>query len=119
MMRIFEFVLLLATFPSEASSQLDRLFFSGAERQALDVARERAGRLDGNDYSAPIVDGMVRRSDGKNTIWVNGQPYRASDAAANRAATLPSNGNESLRIKVSGSEPAPQRVRAAPKRSDR
>jgi hypothetical protein len=64
---------------------LGRLFFTAEQRAALD-ARRRAGVP---DQSAPVaaspttrLDGYVKRSGGKSTVWVNGQaiPEAAPDA---------------------------------------
>lgn len=70
--------------PSAAQEQLGRLFFTAEQRAALD-ARRRA-RLP--DHPSAIVaspvtrlDGYVKRSGGKSTVWVNGQPI--PEAAAN------------------------------------
>jgi hypothetical protein len=56
---------------------LGRLFFTTEQRAALD-ARRRAGVP---DQSAPLpaspttrLDGYVKRSGGKSTVWVNGRP---------------------------------------------
>lgn len=61
-----------------------RLFFTPAQRAALDVARtQRARALLSTDRTeqeaAPVPQtitygGMVRRSDGKSTVWFNNQP---------------------------------------------
>jgi hypothetical protein len=61
-----------------------RLFFTPAQRAALDVARtQRARALLANEKpeqeAAPVPQtitygGMVRRSDGKSTVWINNQP---------------------------------------------
>ena len=61
-----------------------RLFFTPAQRASLDVARtQRARALLANEKpeqeAAPVPQtitygGMVRRSDGKSTVWFNNQP---------------------------------------------
>ncbi|OGA70657.1 MAG: hypothetical protein A3G81_17810 [Betaproteobacteria bacterium RIFCSPLOWO2_12_FULL_65_14] len=61
-----------------ASAQdLGRLFFSPEQRAALDARRK--ARVPDKPAAAPIVaspttrlDGYVRRSDGRSTVWVNG-----------------------------------------------
>lgn len=73
-------------------AQLGRLFLSPAERAALDVVRQNSRPperiitpgADGEDEeiadapaAAPpvvTVHGYVKRSDGKGTVWINGQP---------------------------------------------
>jgi len=60
-----------------AAQQLGRLFFTPEQRAALDA--RRAARLP--DKPAAVaespttrVDGYVRRSSGKSTVWVDGEP---------------------------------------------
>lgn len=56
---------------------LGRLFFTPEQRAMLD-ARRKAGVPDDNlpaDASTTTrLDGFVKRSGGKSTVWVNGQP---------------------------------------------
>jgi hypothetical protein len=67
-------------------TDLGTLFLSPQERTRLDQLR-RGEPLDpvdgqpGRRQSAPELTGFVQRSDGKNTIWVDG---RARDMAASR-----------------------------------
>ena len=56
---------------------LGRLFFTAEQRAMLD-ARRKAGVPDQNvpATASPTtrLDGFVKRSGGKSTVWVNGQP---------------------------------------------
>lgn len=70
-------MLMIAFSPAVASQDLGRLFYTPEQRDALD-ARRRA-RVPDKPAAAPIVvspttrlDGFVRRSDGRSTVWVNG-----------------------------------------------
>jgi len=63
-----------------AGAELGRLFFTPAQRAALDSARKQNVRTElGNDNpqeTAPLpqnitINGLIRRSDGKTTVWVN------------------------------------------------
>ena len=77
--------LAVATGPAAAEEKLGRLFFTPAERAALDSQRKLAGemanrpvRKDVEQPKAPppkmvTLNGVLRRSDGETTIWVNGQ----------------------------------------------
>jgi hypothetical protein len=68
-----------------AQDKLGRLFFTPAERAALDAQRKLASemanrpvRKDADSPKAPppkmvTLNGVLRRSDGETTIWVNGQ----------------------------------------------
>lgn len=55
---------------------LGRLFFTPERRVALDRQRhlkvEESHVMDGATLS---LDGVVRRSSGKSTVWINGVPY--------------------------------------------
>jgi hypothetical protein len=63
---------------------MGRLFFTPAQRTSLDIARSQRARTTlaterTEEQAAPIAQsitygGMVRRSDGKNTVWLNNQP---------------------------------------------
>lgn len=60
-----------------AAQQLGRLFYSPEQRAALDA--RRAARLPDKPAAAAEspttrVDGYVRRSSGKSTVWVDGEP---------------------------------------------
>jgi hypothetical protein len=65
----------------------DRLFYTPAQRAQLEAARARnvtqvrpAGAAVG---PRPVrFDGMVTRSDGKGTSWVNGQPQVGASGVA-------------------------------------
>lgn len=67
--------------PAPAAEPLGRLFFTPAQRASLDVARSQKTRAtvatektDEEAAPAPEVityGGMVRRSDGKTTVWIN------------------------------------------------
>lgn len=71
-----------------APSELGRLFYSPAQRAQLEAARQRdtthptapAAR----DEAPPPVhyDGIVIRSDGKTTRWVNGKPSLGASGTA-------------------------------------
>lgn len=74
---------------SEAQDKLGRLFFTPAERASLDnqrkLAADEANRPVRRDPQLPkappprmlTLNGVVRRSDGETTIWVNNQPVNS------------------------------------------
>jgi hypothetical protein len=77
MRRALLLLLCVAFAPAPAAQDLGRLFFTPEQRDALD-ARRRA-RVPDKPAAAPVraspttrLDGYVRRSDGKHTVWVNG-----------------------------------------------
>jgi len=60
------------------AQELGRLFFTPDQRAALDARRK--ARVPDKPAAAPVtespvmrVDGAVRRSGGKSTVWVNGE----------------------------------------------
>jgi len=74
-------------------ADLGRMFFTPAQRATLDNARKQNIRVEINDENAeqpaaaapPLpqnisVNGMIRRSDGKDTIWINNRPVTDQNA---------------------------------------
>jgi hypothetical protein len=70
-------VLLAIAFPCSAQ-ELGRLFFTPDQREALDARRK--ARVPDKPAAAVVaspttrLDGYVKRSDGRSTVFVNGQP---------------------------------------------
>lgn len=67
----------LASSPVFADEALGRLFYTPEQRARMDVARqhERSVRID-EEESAPqsaniLLNGVITRSDGKSTLWIN------------------------------------------------
>lgn len=76
-------LLLPATCPSAVAEEqaLGRLFFTPERRQQLDRQREM-NVLDQQPIPADptlTIDGVVTRSSGRRTAWVNGQPQHEDD----------------------------------------
>ena len=76
----------------EERSTLGRLFFTPSERARLDELRHRpqATRVEAAKAAPPppppapryvTVNGVVRRSDGESTIWLNNKPVPGQQAA--------------------------------------
>jgi hypothetical protein len=74
-------------------AMLGRLFTTAEERARLDQLRRGEGRPDARataKTTSPtavkprIVTGVVSRSDGRNTVWVNGEPRPAAAGEADR-----------------------------------
>ena len=58
-----------------APPSLGRLFFSPAERRMLETRRTQPVAGEAMTGSSSLtVDGVVRRSSGRNTTWINGTP---------------------------------------------
>jgi hypothetical protein len=72
------FLVLASTSPlAMAADDLGRLFFTPEQRKALDARRKaRLPDTPAAAIASPTVrlDGYVKRSGGKSTVWVNGEP---------------------------------------------
>ena len=85
--------LLLNAGQAAGAEPLGRLFFSPAERSALDQARaQKSGGPAISAHGQVSLDGYVRRSSGKSTAWINSVPQHedAGPAANGVPIRLPS-----------------------------
>ena len=83
--------------PAMAQQQepLGRLFFTPAQRSSLDIARSQRARATlsterTEETAAPVAQsitysGVIRRSDGQTTVWLNGRPVEDRELAGNAA----------------------------------
>ena len=63
---------------------VQRLFFSAEKRATLDRQRTQNLQQIRSLQGATLnLDGMVQRSSGKSTVWINGQPQNENEAARN------------------------------------
>ena len=74
-------VLLLTTVAASAAN-LGTLFFTPEERARLDKQRRGEPEVPAATPGKPEVTGFVRRSDGRNTVWINGVPLSVAGEAA-------------------------------------
>lgn len=102
--------------PAVAQQQepMGRLFFTPAQRSSLDVARSQRARATlsterTEEQAAPVeqsltYSGMVRRSDGKSTVWINGRPVTEQEAigGATVVGRVGADGSVSLQVPQSG-----------------
>lgn len=86
----FIVLVLLASGEAAAAESLGRLFFTPAQRAQLDTARAQRSRaslsaeVEAEAAAAPetvTYQGVVQRSDGKNTIWINDRSVREGEAS--------------------------------------
>lgn len=107
-MRILPIIALLAAFqlPAHAEEPLGRLFLTPEKREILD--RQRALNVlesqTTNEEPEIRVNGLVRRSSGKRTTWINGQAQNDEDASTGIVA-LPAPQSTDKVLIESGSEP--------------
>lgn len=104
-----------AAAPAGAQELQGRLFFTPAERGVLENARrnktkaeELAAAEAARPKAAPAhtvsVTGVVRRSDGESTVWVNGHPVRnQSDDGLAVAPARSGPGHVRIRLPAGGS----------------
>ena len=74
---VFALALLAAMAPARAE-ELGRLFFTPDQRAALDARRrarvpDKPAAVPQAEQPTTRVDGAVRRSGGRSTVWVNGE----------------------------------------------
>jgi hypothetical protein len=99
---------------AQQQERLGRLFFTPAQRASLDVARSQRARAavatERTEQEATPVpqtityNGVLRRSDGKTTVWINNQPVhdRESAGAAAIVGRVRSDGSVTLQVPQSG-----------------
>ena len=79
------------TFPAWAADPtVGRLFFTPSQRASLDVARSQRTRVTvATETTQEVVQpvpqtitygGMIRRSDGRSTVWINNRPVHDGNA---------------------------------------
>jgi hypothetical protein len=101
--------------PKPGAEPLGRLFFTPAQRAQLDVARKQRARTalatetTEEATAAPTpqtitYDGVVQRSDGKSTVWINSRPAHEKESASGGVIVgrVRANGGVSLQIPQSG-----------------
>jgi hypothetical protein len=100
--------------PAPAQERIGRVFFTPAQRASLDVARSQRARTalatDKTEQEATLVpqtitySGVVRRSDGKTTVWINNQAIhdRESSGAAAIVGRVRPDGSVTLQVPQSG-----------------
>ena len=103
---------LMAAEPAAAAEPLGRLFFTPEQRVQLDVARSQKSRATlsaEKEEAAPAPEivtygGMVRRSDGRTTVWINHRAVPDQGPAAGTAITnrVRPDGGISLQVPQSG-----------------
>jgi hypothetical protein len=104
---------LATSVPAPAQERLGRLFFTPAQRASLDIARSQRARAalatERTEEAAPVpqtitYSGVLRRSDGKTTVWINNQPVNDRDSAGAAAIVgrVRPDGSVTLQVPQSG-----------------
>ena len=84
--------LALSAAGAAAEAPLGRLFFTPQERADLDSGKTRT-TADAALAPPPTLDGVVRRSDGRGTVWINGKPEQRRVGATLRTPVQDAAGN--------------------------
>jgi len=85
-MRWLAFITLMLPLVSSAAEPLGRLFFTPQQRATLDNARGQNIKIDVEvETETPnleiiSVNGMIKRSDGQSTVWINNRPLNEKRA---------------------------------------
>lgn len=80
--------------PDTADASLGRLFHTSQQRSILDELRRRNAPINAAQQADQIsLQGIVRRSTGHNTVWINGKPHHDS-------APVAAIGKQSVRVFV-------------------
>jgi hypothetical protein len=103
-------VVLMLGASAAAGADLGRLFFTPAQRATLDNARMLNIRSEvgsENAQAAPVpqnvsVNGVVRRSDGKSTVWINNRALSAPQTGGINVSTGKTGDRVKLTVPESG-----------------
>ena len=110
-MRLTAIVVLMICASAAANADLGRLFFTPAQRATLDNARKQNIRIeigsDNEQTAAPVpqnvsVNGMVRSSDGKSTVWLNNRAVTEKNAGGLNVSTNKNDSRVKLSVPESG-----------------
>ncbi|MEN6586101.1 MAG: hypothetical protein ABFE02_08685 [Sulfuricella sp.] len=100
------FLMFLPSLGMAAEQSLGRLFFTPEQRARMDAARqqERSIRIDTEQQdNAPLdanmtLNGVVTRSDGKTTVWINNREQSGDKAVAGIA--VPTRGKAAGQVSI-------------------
>ena len=95
--------LLLISIPTATADNLGRLFFTPAQRAQLDYAHARSTPAEGSTSPFLTVNGIVQKSGGARTVWVNGVAQSADNSRESnptaQTVTIPGK-TQPVKIKV-------------------
>lgn len=92
--------------PAQAEGELGRLFFTPERRQALDRQRQFnvAEQQEAPEDPTLTINGVVTRSSGKRTVWVNGMPQNDNETPSG-VAVIPNRKAPGTALIQSGDAP--------------
>ena len=109
---LLAFILSCVSGLAVAAEPLGRLFFTPAQRATLDAGKQLdLPKKTQTQQQQPTVqgprsvtvNGMVRRSDGESTVWVNGKPSTETRPGSAPITAKPT-GSTGVRVRVMDSE---------------
>ena len=107
--------LMAMPFPALAQSrELGTLFFTPSERSHLDKLR-RGENIATGESADPVLNGYIRRSDGVNTVWINGAPFKVDAKRLENIDSLPVGTSASVEIRAgsgNSTEPVPRKAKS-------
>jgi hypothetical protein len=91
---------------AQAPAELRTLFHSAGEREELDRVRrgDPPEEVASTKRGPPVVTGFVKRSDGRDTVWLDGRAVTGAEAKrleSTAKARDPASGNRAIEIKPS------------------
>ncbi len=111
-------ILLMMISGLATAAEIGRMFFTPAQRAVLDAARKQNVRVEiGNEENerpptaptaaAPVpqtvrFNGMIQRSDGKNTVWLNNKPITERSSGGLNISTNRNDTRVKLQVPESG-----------------
>lgn len=106
--RLLAYLLIAAALPASTAEEnrLGRLFFTPERRLALDQQRRQNWQNYRETLSAPprlTLDGIVRRSSGRHTAWINGNAIDERNASGDlNFAPHPRMSDDRVEIRTGG-----------------
>lgn len=94
---------------ARADEALGRLFFTPEKRAALDRERQLRVRQVERIEGAISLDGVVKRSSGRNTVWINSRPHDVAQSQQGISVTIGSDATDAT-LRVGEESPATLRV---------
>lgn len=103
-LRLLLIAAILVPTPILAEEPLGRLFHTPQERRALDRLRAAGATNPGKPAQSDLrLDGVIRKSDGKTTVWISGRqaaPGSVESLDAPQAASIPTPKGGRVRLRV-------------------
>lgn len=93
--------LLAACLTKAWSDDLGRIFFTPEQRALLELARRTQTAGGPSEAGGGLtLNGILTRSDGRQTVWINGRPHPDARARAPGTALIPLETGQQVRLRV-------------------